>query len=426
MTTPTRLERTLPTILDELASGPTPEYLDDVFARTAPMRQRPGWTFPERWLPMADITRSRALAPAPPWRLLAIALIVIALVAVALLAYAGAQRRVPAPFGPARNGFIPYEKGGDIYVGDPVTGESRLVLGGPTEDTAPGFSPDGTLIAFFRSADAVRVDMYVMDADGGGLRKVTAAPLTDVSSAQFTPESRHILAIHPIAGKRAFELFDVNGPGKSIDRLAADIDVSSFAFRPPAGNEILFRGIEHGRLGLYAMNMDGTNIHSLLVSPTDAGNDNDLANATYSADGARVFYQAAIESSPENACCQLWVMDADGRNQHRFPTDVAAKDVWEGEAAVSPDGKWVAFWRVGATGRVTVLRADGTGDAIATGPDLSGTAGWVWAPDSSKILMVPNDAADSPRHYLLDPAGGQWSTTAWEAPTEPDWQRDAP
>jgi len=30
MTSPTRLERTLPTILDELAAGPTPEYLDDV------------------------------------------------------------------------------------------------------------------------------------------------------------------------------------------------------------------------------------------------------------------------------------------------------------------------------------------------------------------------------------------------------------
>ena len=100
MTTPTRLERTLPEILAELAAGPTPEYLDDVFARTAPMRQRPGWTFPERWLPMADITRSRAFAPSPPWRLLAIALVVLALVATALV-FVGTQRRVPSPFGPA-------------------------------------------------------------------------------------------------------------------------------------------------------------------------------------------------------------------------------------------------------------------------------------------------------------------------------------
>ena len=91
------------------------------------MRQRPGWTFPERWLPMADITRSRAFAPAPPWRLIAVALVVLALVATALVFVGAQERRVPAPFGPARNGLIPYDKDGDIYVGDPVTGESRLV-----------------------------------------------------------------------------------------------------------------------------------------------------------------------------------------------------------------------------------------------------------------------------------------------------------
>ena len=36
MTASTRLERNLPGILDDLSAGPAPEYLDDVFARTAP------------------------------------------------------------------------------------------------------------------------------------------------------------------------------------------------------------------------------------------------------------------------------------------------------------------------------------------------------------------------------------------------------
>ena len=59
MTTPTRIERELPGILGDLSAGPAPDYLNDVFGRTGRMRQRPAWTFPERWLPMADITRSR-------------------------------------------------------------------------------------------------------------------------------------------------------------------------------------------------------------------------------------------------------------------------------------------------------------------------------------------------------------------------------
>jgi hypothetical protein len=47
MTAESRLERNLPGILDDLSAGPAPDYFDDVFARTARTRQRPGWTFPE-------------------------------------------------------------------------------------------------------------------------------------------------------------------------------------------------------------------------------------------------------------------------------------------------------------------------------------------------------------------------------------------
>jgi hypothetical protein len=85
MTTPSRLERNLPSLLGDLAAGPSPDYLDDVFAATGRTRQRPAWTFPERWLPVADITRTRAFAPAPPWRLLATALVVLALIIVVAL-----------------------------------------------------------------------------------------------------------------------------------------------------------------------------------------------------------------------------------------------------------------------------------------------------------------------------------------------------
>jgi len=118
-------------------------------------------------------------------------------------------------------------------------------------------------------------------------------------------------------------------------------------------------------------------------------------------------------------------MNADGSNQHRFVSDLDR--AWEG--AVSPDGQRIAFWRVfneRPTQRISVVRADGTGPVAQTGPELNGLASWVWAPDSSKILMVPGDSVDIGRHHLLDPDGGPWTTTAWQARTEPDWQRLAP
>ena len=77
MTTERRLERDLPQILGDLAMGPYPDYIDDVLATTAQRRQRPAWTFPERWLPMVDVARQPVLAPRLPWRSISLALLLI-------------------------------------------------------------------------------------------------------------------------------------------------------------------------------------------------------------------------------------------------------------------------------------------------------------------------------------------------------------
>ena len=58
----------------DLAMGPYPDYIDDVLATTAQRRQRPAWTFPERWLPMVDVARQPVLAPRLPWRAISLAL----------------------------------------------------------------------------------------------------------------------------------------------------------------------------------------------------------------------------------------------------------------------------------------------------------------------------------------------------------------
>ncbi len=139
MTTPTRIERELPGILGDLSAGPAPDYLDDVFGRTGRTRQRPAWSFPERWLPMADITRSRAFPYSPPWRLIAVALVIIALIVAAALAYVGSQQHAcRRRSGRLANGLIPYASNGDIYLGDPITGQTRLLVAESRDDIGCG------------------------------------------------------------------------------------------------------------------------------------------------------------------------------------------------------------------------------------------------------------------------------------------------
>ncbi len=144
-----RLEGELREFLGGEAQLSHADYLDDILLESAGMRQRPSWTFPERWLPMAFAT-SGVIAPLRiPWRFLAVAALLVVLTLGGLL-YTGAQRHLPAPFGRAENGLVAYGAGGDILTVDLATGARRAVVAGPTIDGTPRFSRDGSRIAFLR------------------------------------------------------------------------------------------------------------------------------------------------------------------------------------------------------------------------------------------------------------------------------------
>jgi hypothetical protein len=419
--TPDRFERELPELFDELAAARTPDYFDDIVQRSERMRQRPAWTFPERWLPMSALTTRMATAPRPSWRLVGLAALLIIGLVLGALALAGSQRRLPAPFGPAGNGVIPYVANGDLYVGDLATGTSRLLVGGPEEDALPQFSPDGTRVAFIRTvksgSDDPPIDLYVVNADGSGLKRITSQPIAHWQWIGWMPDGRHLAVVHPDVINQ-LDLYDASGGGQ-VNHIAAASGLDSLQFRPPDGREVLLDGQINGSYGLYAMNADGTNVHPVLLS-TDPASDDYWGGATYSADGSQIFYTRPYQhQSPTGTCCALWVMNADGSDQHEFIPNPG--DAWDGGPVVSPDGSKVAFWN----GYVSVVRADGTGPVIQTGPKPTGTVHWVWAPDSSKILMYPNDDS-STSAYVLDPAGGPWTTVPWRSDGDLDWQRVAP
>ena len=428
MTASERFERNLPGILDDLSAGPSPDFLDDVFARTAPMRQRPGWTFPERWLPMADIARTRAYVPVPPWRLIAVALLLIALVVAALL-IAGSQRRVAPPFGPARNGNLVYELNGDIYVANPETGETRLLVGGPEVDGAPGYSPDGTRVAFARNVQGRPnfVEIWVVNADGSNPHTMTPQPISRDTWANWAPDSRHLALIDVGSGPGRLELVDVDGKEDPI-RPAPDMFVDAIAWRPPDGKELAVRAIVNGKYGVYAVKADGTGQRTILEPNVSLDMSLHATNMVFSPDGARLFYQGYAPAGEgfSGGCCQLRVVNADGTNDHRF--DAAVPMAWTGVPSVSPDGRWVAYWSVlGSTGnqQIRVAPADESGPSIGTGPAMSDFFPWAWSPDSSKIFMFPGDGS-STSAYLIDPEGGDWTTVPFESGTELDWQRLAP
>ena len=333
MTTERRLTRDLPEILGDLAMGPYPDYIDDVLATTATIRQRPAWTFPERWLPMVDLVRQPVFVPRLPLRSIALAIVVLLALLAAAILYVGSQQRVPAPFGLARNGLIAYSAGGDIYTADPVTGTATPIITGPETDRGPRFSLDGTHIAFARFADDGTSQIYVARSDGTGLTLVTPTRVNLATGSagraweryKFSPDGRELL----IATASGMTIARTDGSG------ASQLDVGMLAeeptYRPPDGNQILFIG-RGASTGLFVLDRSTNQTRQIVKMERGF----DLAGASWSPDGSKVAYWTWGDTS-DGLSAKTHVVNADGTGDRELPSPAGA--VWNAHATWSNDGK---------------------------------------------------------------------------------------
>jgi tricorn protease len=86
---------------------------------------------------------------------------------------------------------IAFEHGGDLWVVARAGGQARRLTATPDAETEPRFSPDGSLIAFTRTA-AGNTDVYVVPAAGGEPRRLTFHPGLDRVRC-WTPDGKRIV-----------------------------------------------------------------------------------------------------------------------------------------------------------------------------------------------------------------------------------------
>ena len=434
MTMQHRRSAELEATLVDLARGPYPEYIDDVLARTARARQRPAWTFPERWLPMFGTAREQALAPRFPWRAIAIALIVIALMVAAVVALiAGAQPRIPAPFGVADNGLIAFERGGDIYTADPATGVERAIVTGSQTDAGPRFSLDGTRIVFERKLDYVHSQLYLARSDGTDLTLLTPEPLTlaagDLGRAwekyQLSPDGRTVLMATETSGVHTITIAQADGKG--VRQLDVGMSASEPSFRPPNGAEVLFIGDGEQGLGLFAVNVATEKVRQIQLIPNGFG----VAGPSWSPDGSRIAYWK-WDGTANGLTARTHVLWADGTGDRELPSPPGA--VWNAHATWSNDGNRIFIARAYTPGygdvRGAVVPADGSDFGVEVAPagvETNCCAAWMWSPDDTKLLGRTSPITGTPdKLVIIDVATRTVRSVPWTSTSDPTWQRLTP
>lgn len=438
MTSPRRFEQDLPALLTDLYVAGIPDYRDDLVQRIAATRQRPAWTFRERWLPM-DLVTERVSTPRLPWRAIGVLAMIGLLVATALALYVGSRPRLPDPFGVAENGKLAYVVNGDIYVRASLDSPGEPFVTGPEVETAAMFSLLGDRLAFLREAEGGE-DLWVIDLDGRGLQRL-GGPYRALDWVEWSPDSRNLSVGYDRRGIPAVEIVRADGSGGR--RVAADMPAMSPSWRPPDGRQLLFRGQENGRSGFYIVDAEGGEPVRLdLYGDRIEGPGYDLQWPAWSPTGDRLAYHTLVplpDSQLQTPGFRITVatIGVDGTVVDRTPLEFSAVADDELNPVFTPDGTQFLYQqRTGwtppdpASGVPTVdtlwiAPADGKGPARNLGIESRKGDGFSVqvAPDGKSLIVhLWGEGED----WLVDPVSATATRTDLASSSGITWQRKAP
>jgi TolB protein len=274
----------------------------------------------------------------------------ICIVAVALATAAGAAAR-----GSVSNGLIGYLRPlggneppyGHLFAFRPDgSGGVDLTPSGYTDVRSFAWSPDGRRIAFSAiQAGDHDPELFVMNAAGGGVRRLTDNHLPDYQPS-WSPDGRWIAFTSIRTGLS--QIYRMRADGSAQRRLTKAFGNCDSPAWSPRRNLIAFHCAMASEK-VSVMRPDGTHIRVLARRSSTIE-----TKPAWSPDGRVIAFGRGMPG-PSWRGLGIWTIKPNGRGLRR----VVAHG---GDPAFSPDGRWVAFaWSRDGNQELYKVRADGRG-----------------------------------------------------------------
>lgn len=268
-------------------------------------------------------------------------------------------------------------------------GSGVRVLGPGSE---PAWSPDGTRIAFTDTTADGSTGVFVMDADGTDVRRLTTNPSGMDESPSWSPDGSRIVFSR--------STFVTTTPDPVATRARRD---------------------------LYTIGSDGTGLAKLIGGPTDD------FGPQWSPDGSRLGFVRFVDPASQGpeGTPQVWVLRLDGSEPEEQLTELEGGTF---RFAWSPDAARLVL---DAGCKVHVVEVDGGAVSEVTfGPVIQCPWDPSWSPDGTKIVFAagPDEDhdifvanADGTRVVrLTGPAGHDNQASWWGLPAGDDPGRSDP
>ena len=311
----------------------------------------------------------------------------------------------------------------DIHILDLASGKVRNLTDTPGGDFRPSWSPDGRMLAFSSDRGAGfpkakgrwehvhAAGVYVVGADGGGLRRISQQGRLG-GSPKWSADGRRILFYELDVGDTFRARWVPEQPGVHSRIVSVDV-ATGLRTEHAAGRGLKLspQFLGSGRVGY--LQKSGPQA-ALMFSSGEAGAEGDIGNPSWSPDGRRVVYQQGpIATTAAPRAPGEVLAGSDPRYELVYAS---------GFPAVSPDGRrlvvsertgrgrpddrtGLAVWNTDGTDPRRIFRAEGS----VLAPQWSSDGEWIVFGVGNYFL-----ARTRPAHLMMvraDGSGGRVLTT---------------
>lgn len=260
-------------------------------------------------------------------------------------------------------------------IGIPIA--NRALIRG--EDYNPTWSPDGKQIAFI-SARNGNQEIYIMNADGSAITRITDSPL-DESDPDWSPDGTKIVFVYGTRIEKYQQIYWMYPDGSKQIRITTDNPAMySSPDWSPDGTKIAFFGFLGNSEHIYMTNADGTELYILADNP--AWED----SLDWSPDGTKIAFDMPFIYTNGYHGTEVGFINTDGSGI----TQLTYNSAWSTNPAWSPDGTQIAFalGTIRGLRHIYIMNSDATEQFLLPVPgNLIGDDS-AWSPDGKRIAFT--------------------------------------
>jgi TolB protein len=295
-----------------------------------------------------------------------------------------------------------------------LTNIRQLTFGG--ENAEAYWSADGRRLTFQSTRDGRSCDQqFVMDADGGNLRRVSNGAGKTTCGYFFDRDRRILFSSTHHADSACpprpdfsrgyvwrldrFDIYTADANGQDLRRLTKWGAYTAEGTLSPDGSRIVFTSTKDGDLEIYTMRTDGSDVRRLTTTPGYDG------GAFFSPDGSQIVYRASHPADSSALAeyrsllqqglvrpsrMEIWIMNADGTNQRQV-TNLGGANF---APYFTPDGRRIIFAsnHTNPRGRdfdLYLVALDGSGlERVTTHADFDSFP--MFSPDGKRLVWASN------------------------------------